>query len=126
MTSITLQGDSFVLSAIFGAIEENDREGLVKLLSIANIDVNQTNKHGEGAVHVAAGLGQLGLLKILVEKGGDLGLLDNRGDGPLYWAARQGHEDVLHYLVAQGVYVNQQNKVILFLIYILYFISSSA
>ena len=31
---------------------------------MANIDVNQTNRHGEGALHVAAGLGQLDILKV--------------------------------------------------------------
>ena len=29
----------------------------------------QTNKHGEGAIHVAAGLGQLDILKMLAAKG---------------------------------------------------------
>ena len=106
-----LQGDNFVLSAMFCAIEENNREGLDKLLSMANIDVNQTNKHGEGAIHVAAGLGQLEILKVLALKGGNLGIVDDRGDSAVYWAARQGHEDVIQYLVAQGVHVNQQNKV---------------
>lgn len=43
ITSITFifQDDNFVLSAIFCAIEENNLEGLDKLLSMANIDVNQ-------------------------------------------------------------------------------------
>ena len=109
---VFLQGDNFVLSAIFCAIEENNREGLDKLLSMANIDVNQTNKHGEGAIHVAAGLGQLDILKVLATKGGNLGLVDNRGDSAMYWAARQGHAEVIQHLVSQGVHVNQQNKVI--------------
>ena len=79
---------------------------------MANIDVNQTNKHGEGAIHVAAGLGQLDILKVLATKGGNLGLVDNRGDSAIYWAARQGHVDVIQHLVSQGVHVNMQNKVI--------------
>ena len=78
---------------------------------MANIDVNQTNKHGEGAIHVAAGLGQLEILKVLATKGGNLGLVDNRGDSAVYWAARQGHVDVIQHLVSQGVHVNMQNKV---------------
>ena len=106
-----LQDDNFVLSAIFCAIEENNLEGLDKLLSMANIDVNQTNKHGEGAIHVAAGLGQLDILKMLAAKGGNLGMVDHRGDSAIYWAARQGHEDLIRYLLAQGVHLNQQNKV---------------
>lgn len=78
---------------------------------MANIDVNQTNKHGEGAIHVAAGLGQLDILKMLAAKGGNLGMVDHRGDSAIYWAARQGHEDLIRYLLAQGVHLNQQNKV---------------
>ena len=105
------QDDNFVLSAIFCAIEENNQEGLDKLLSMANIDVNQTNKHGEGAIHVAAGLGQLDILKMLAAKGGNLGMVDYRGDSAIYWAARQGHEDIIRYLLSQGVHLNQQNKV---------------
>ena len=100
-----------MLSAIFCAIEENNQEGLDKLLSMANIDVNQTNKHGEGAIHVAAGLGQLDILKMLAAKGGNLGMVDYRGDSAIYWAARQGHEDIIRYLLSQGVHLNQQNKV---------------
>ena len=78
---------------------------------MANIDVNQTNKHGEGAIHVAAGLGQLDILKMLAAKGGNLGMVDYRGDSAIYWAARQGHEDIIRYLLSQGVHLNQQNKV---------------
>jgi hypothetical protein len=40
-TLFIFQDDNFVLSAIFCAIEENNLEGLDKLLSMANIDVNQ-------------------------------------------------------------------------------------
>ncbi len=66
---------------------------------------------GEGAVHVAAGLGQLDILKALAAKGADLNLTDYRGDSPIFWAARQGHEDIIQYLVSQGAQINQQNKV---------------
>ena len=52
-----LQDDNFVLSAIFCAIEEDNQAGLEELLNMANIDVNQGNKHGEAGVHIAAGLG---------------------------------------------------------------------
>ena len=59
-----MQEDNFVLSAIFCAIEEGNKEGLKELLSVANIDINQTNKHGESGIHIAAGLGQLDILKV--------------------------------------------------------------
>ena len=44
-TLFIFQDDNFVLSAIFCAIEENNLEGLDKLLSMANIDVNQVRVH---------------------------------------------------------------------------------
>ena len=54
-----------MLSAIFCAIEEDNHSGLEELLNVANIDVNQTNKHGESGVHIAAGLGRLEMLRVL-------------------------------------------------------------
>ena len=41
-----LQDDNFVLSAVYCTIEENNQDGLKKLLDMTTIDVNQTNKHG--------------------------------------------------------------------------------
>ena len=100
-----------MLSAIFCAIEEDNHSGLEELLEVANIDVNQTNKHGESGVHIAAGLGRLEMLRVLGGHGADLTKLDSQGDSAVYWAARQGHTPVIEYLVTQGVRVDQQNKV---------------
>ena len=111
MKRLVLQDDNFVLSAIFCAIEEDNKSGLVELLSVANIDVNQCNKHGESGVHIAAGLGRLEMLKVLLSHGANLGAVDSAGDSGMSWAARQGHSQVLQFLVEQGVHVNQQNKV---------------
>ena len=111
MNQLVLQDDNFVLSAIFCAIEEDNKSGLVELLSVANIDVNQCNKHGESGVHIAAGLGRLEMLKVLMSHGANLGAVDSAGDSGMSWAARQGHSQVLQFLVEQGVHVNQQNKV---------------
>ena len=102
--------ENFVMSAIFCAIDENNKEGLDTLLSLADIDLNQTNLQGEGAVHIAAGKGQLEILKILALKGGNLGLSDARGDSGLHWATRGGHLDTMKYLLSEGVHVNKQNK----------------
>ena len=113
-----MQDDNFVLSAIFCAIEEDNKGGLVELLSVANIDVNQSNKHGESGVHIAAGLGRLEMLKVLLSHGANLGALDSAGDSGVSWAARQGHSAVLQFLVEQGVHVNQQNKVTIIIIII--------
>ena len=106
-----MQDDNFVLSAIFCAIEEDNKTGLEELLNVANIDINQTNKHGESGVHIAAGLGRLEMLRVLAGHGANLGQVDTQGDSAVYWAARQGHTQAIQYLVEQGVHVNQQNKV---------------
>ena len=97
---------------MFCAIEENNQEGLAKLLSMASIDVNQSNRHGESSIHVAAGFGRLEIVKFLTEKGANLGIIDNQGDSAIVWAARQGHVHIIKYMLAQGVHLNQQNNVI--------------
>ncbi|XP_042240945.1 death-associated protein kinase 1-like isoform X3 [Homarus americanus] len=113
-SAITLQEDrdaSFVLSALVAAVEEGNLPGLEKLFNVAqNIDVNMANKHGESAIHLSCGLGQLEPLKFLVKKGGGLDATDAQGDTPLHWAARQGHAHVIAYLIEQGAQINTQNK----------------
>lgn len=73
-----------------------------------SIDIWQ---HGESAIHLACGLGQLEAVQFLVKKGGDLNATDAQGDTPLHWAARQGHAQVIAYLIEQGSQINAQNKV---------------
>ncbi|XP_063604789.1 death-associated protein kinase 1-like isoform X2 [Penaeus indicus] len=113
-SAITLQEDqdaSFVLSALVAAVEEGNLPGLEELFNMAqNIDVNMANKHGESAIHLACGLGQLEAVQFLVKKGGDLNATDAQGDSPLHWAARQGHAQVIAYLIEQGSQINAQNK----------------
>ncbi|XP_059080756.1 death-associated protein kinase 1-like isoform X2 [Tigriopus californicus] len=109
-TPAVLEEDNFVLSAIFCAIEEDNQEGLKKLLSMASIDVNQSNKQGESSIHIAAGFGRFEIMKILAQKGANLGLVDHQGDSTIVWAARQGHTETIKYLVSQGVHLNMINK----------------
>ena len=100
-----------MLSAIFCAIEEDNIDGLQRLLSMASIDINQTNQHGESAIHIAAGFGRIDILRYLCDKGGNLGMIDGQGDSAVLWAARQGFPEVIRYLLSKGVHLNQQNKV---------------
>jgi len=101
---------NFVLSAIFCSIEEDNIDGLHRLLSMASIDINQTNQHGESAIHIAAGFGRVDILRYLCDKGGNLGIIDGQGDSAVLWAARQGFPEVIRYLLSKGVHLNQQNK----------------
>ncbi|KAH6933091.1 hypothetical protein HPB50_012087 [Hyalomma asiaticum] len=105
-----LQDENFVVAALFCAVEEGNYAGLEELFSMSHINPNQSNKHGETAVHIAAGLAQLQILKLLHSKGANLKLADSHGDSAMYWAARQGHTDVIQYLWENGVSVDCQNK----------------
>ena len=107
---LSKEDGNFVMSAIFGAIRNNNKEGLARLLSLTEIDLDQTNEFGESAIHISAGRGQLQILKDLAFKGAALGTIDHRGDSALHWASREGHLDVVKYLVSQRVHVNLQNK----------------
>ncbi|KAH9376960.1 hypothetical protein HPB48_002725 [Haemaphysalis longicornis] len=102
--------ENFVVAALFCAVEEGNLAGLEELFSMSHINPNQSNKHGETAVHIAAGLAQLQILKLLHSKGANLKLSDSHGDSAMYWAARQGHTDVIQYLWENGVSVDCQNK----------------
>lgn len=104
------QGDNFVVTALFCAVEEGNLKGLEELFTVSNIDANQSNRHGETAAHVAAGLGQLDILKFLQSKGADLEKPDNHGDSPMYWAARQGQVDIIKYLKEESLVSGDRNK----------------
>ncbi len=98
------------MSAIFCAIEEGNEEGLQKLLSMAQIDVNQSSRAGDCAVLLAAGFGRVSILHLLASRNANLAQVDWRGDSAVVWAARHGQIDAIEYLVAQGVHINTQNK----------------
>ncbi|CAM1295422.1 DAPK1 (predicted) [Pycnogonum litorale] len=106
----TVKDDNFVIAAIFCAVEEENISGLDELFTMSNINPNISNKHGETAVHIAAGLGQLEILKYIQTKGANIHLLDNNGDSAMCWAARQGHSSVINFLVSEDVVVHMHNK----------------
>ncbi|GIY12900.1 death-associated protein kinase 1 [Caerostris extrusa] len=106
----TLQDGNFVVEALFSAVEEGNIAGLEELFTISHIDPNYCNKHGETAVHIAAGLGHLNVVKFLHSKKANIRALDSHGDSAIYWAARQGHEQIIRYLYEEGVSVDIQNK----------------
>ncbi|XP_067131292.1 death-associated protein kinase 1-like isoform X1 [Centruroides vittatus] len=104
------QDENFVVAALFCAVEEGNLAGLEELFSMSNIDVNQCNRHGETAVHIASGLGQLEILRFLHSKGADIFRVDSHEDSAIYWAARQGHDHIIQYLCDQGMPVDMQNR----------------
>ncbi|XP_076304904.1 death-associated protein kinase 1-like isoform X2 [Tachypleus tridentatus] len=106
----TTYDESFVLTALFSAIEEDNLVGVEELMTMSKVDVNLANRNGHTAVHIAAGLGHLEILRFLHSKGAELECLDTHGDNAITWAAREGHIQVIKYLLEQGVVVDTQNK----------------
>ncbi len=68
-----------------------------------NIDFEQTNRHQETALMMAALKGQLTIVKDIVQRGAEI---DRTGWSPLHYAASNGHLDVVRYLVEQGANVD--------------------
>ncbi|XP_077989315.1 death-associated protein kinase 1-like [Glandiceps talaboti] len=110
-TDLIDEEESFVLMAIFHAIEDGNFSGIRELVeNLASFDPDQKNKHGETAVHLASGYGHMEILKYLKVKGAGIDMKDKHGDNAVYWAARQGQVDVIQYLQEQECPINEQNK----------------
>ncbi|XP_070543230.1 death-associated protein kinase 1-like isoform X2 [Ptychodera flava] len=110
-TDLIDEEESFVLMAVFHAIEDGNFGGITELVDhLTSFDPDQKNKHGETAVHMAAGYGHIQILNYLKEKGATIDMKDKHGDNAVYWAARQGHVDVIKYLHEQQCPINEQNK----------------
>ncbi|OQV18652.1 Death-associated protein kinase 1 [Hypsibius exemplaris] len=92
--------ENFVTRAIFCAVEDGNRQGLERLLSMATVDLSVANELGVTAAHVAAGAGRLLILQLLRDTYRlNLSLADHYGDTPLHWAARQGQKETLEYIL---------------------------
>ncbi|CAH1798047.1 unnamed protein product [Owenia fusiformis] len=103
--------ENFVLTALFNATEEANIEGIQELLkNVTNFDINQTNKHGESVLHIAASGGHIEIIELLLTKGINLSAKDKHGDSAVFWAARQGQVKVIEYLKSQDVSLDTQNK----------------
>jgi len=63
------------------------------LLHELKFDVNEQNKHGETALHLAATRNQMECARLLLDAG-SLNLKNQRGITPLDWANSQGHTEM--------------------------------
>ncbi|XP_006823401.1 death-associated protein kinase 1-like [Saccoglossus kowalevskii] len=110
-TDLIDEEESFVLMAVFHAIEDGNFVGIKELVeSLTSFDPDQKNKHGETAIHLAAGNGHLEILQYLKERGATMSFKDKHGDNAVYWAARQGHSKAIKYLHESCVPTNEQNR----------------
>ncbi|XP_033120614.1 death-associated protein kinase 1-like isoform X2 [Anneissia japonica] len=105
------ENESFVLMALFHAVEEGNLVGIKELVTtLTSFDPDQKNKHGETSLHVAAGCGYVDIVRFLQSKSASLNAKDKRGDTPVHWAARHGHTAVVEYLRQEQCPINEQNK----------------
>lgn len=103
--------ESFVLTAVFHAVEEGNFEGIQELVeNLTSFDPDQRNKHGEAALHLCAGYGHLDIIQYFQSKGASMDVKDKRGDGIVYWAARQGQVSAVKYFKEKGCSLDDQNK----------------
>lgn len=65
------------------------REGMVKALLGAGVDVNARNKHGQTALHMAVRRDCVGLARLLLDAGAEPGVRDLFNTSPLEAAARR-------------------------------------
>ncbi|XP_033634633.1 death-associated protein kinase 1-like isoform X1 [Asterias rubens] len=103
--------ESFVLMAVFHAVEDGNLQGIKELVeNLTTFDPNQKNKHGETALHMASGQGHKDIVEYLLTKGSTIDIKDKHGDNAIYWAARQGQVALIEYLKENGCPLNDQNR----------------
>ena len=93
------------MAASGGSIE------VMKFLQSKNVDINATDKHGDGAVYWAARQGHAEMIMFLEQEGCSLESQNKSGETAAHVAARYGHVAVIEYLVSAGVDINVQDNV---------------
>ena len=84
-------GSFMILIRVTGILA---KEGILRwLLHELKFDVNEQNKHGETALHLAAIRNQMECARLLLDAG-SLNLKNQRGITPLDWAKSQGHTEM--------------------------------
>lgn len=95
---------------LLSAIKEGDMNTFEDMLNSGHVDVDQTNKNGETALHLAAAGGQDEMARLLLMCGANTGIADIQGDTPLIHAARHASINILTLLIKGGASVSIQNQ----------------
>lgn len=86
--------------------DDDDDEGVANDIDIINefprCRMNLQNKHGIGAIHVAAMHGLPKMLNVLLGLGADMEIRDANNFTPLHYAATRGHQNTLLLLMHAG------------------------
>ena len=80
---------------LISAMRDNNKSLVKELIeSMADEELNTTNKDGWTPLHTACRWGHKDTVISLLEKGADVNTPDNDGDTPLNNARRRGHKDI--------------------------------
>jgi len=72
---------------------------ILRRLVVMGLDVNQPNKQGETALHLAAWAGNSPALQFIVGNGGSMDVQTRTGQTPLHYAAKAGQANMFNYLL---------------------------
>jgi ankyrin repeat protein len=101
------------ISNLMSAVANNDIQGAKFFSKGGSLVVNQKNKGGATALHIACRESNFEIVKILIESGANPNIQDNEGWTPLMRASNVGNSQIVEYLLANGAkanYLNSQNE----------------
>ena len=82
---------------------------IVQLLVENGIDINQTNKDGQNALHWACENGNNEIAEFLIQNGINLKQKDIFQQNVLHWASRRGYREIVKLLIEEGIDANQKD-----------------
>ncbi len=86
----------------FSALDQGDQARVRDMLLAKAIDVDQAQREGYAALHIASARGDVGMVKVLVNQGADPNVLDFEGSTALMWAVFRRHLPVVRYLAPKS------------------------
>ncbi|XP_075922614.1 uncharacterized protein LOC142924317 isoform X2 [Petromyzon marinus] len=87
-----------------------DELGDLELLLRRGADVNYSDRHGQTALHEAAGMCSVDVVRFLVERGAHVNCCDHHGCRPLHMAAAADQADIVNFLMDAAALVEAQNE----------------
>jgi hypothetical protein len=103
------QADSYGVTAMFAAAQENNTDAIRCLLELRG-DINQAHITRETPLHAAATNAHLNAVKCLIELNADVNQAHDEGATPLHEAAKYGSLEVVRCLVNSRANVDQADN----------------
>ena len=98
------------ISNLMSATASNDIDGVRFFSKAGSLVINQRNKGGATALHIACRESNLEIAKILIDNGANVNIQDNEGWTPLMRASIANNSDLVEYLLLKGAKANLLNS----------------